>query len=196
MILAALALAVSAPSFDCAKATTDVEKMICGDEELAAIDRAASRLYAGLSPNDRKQLFTGQPEWLQERNRCHDRECLAASYDERFFDLFTGSKAATNYGSELGTGTLSLLYVGNGWYAFKVVGLWFGSNPGQVNDTMEYGHFKLVNRKAEEPPSDDSCGWRIERISRDRWSFEEIPFEKDFGGCGGLNATATGVYSR
>jgi hypothetical protein len=32
--------------------------------------------------------------------------------------------------------------------------------------------------------------------SRDRWAFEEIPFKKDFAGCGGWNATAKGIYSR
>ena len=196
MILAALALAASAPSFDCAKASTEVEKMICGDEEVAAVDRAVARLYAGLSTADRRQLFTSQADWLNERNACNHRKCLLAAYDDRLFDIFTSSKAAIHYGREGDAGTLSLIYLGAGWYAFKVVGLWIGANPGQVNDTMEWGHFRLVEGKAEEPADDAHCGWEIERISRHRWQFTEVlPDNPDMIGCGGLNASATGVYS-
>jgi hypothetical protein len=198
MIILALALAAAdAPSFDCAKAATRVEKMICADSELAAVDRAVAKLYAGVSRADRKKLFTSQADWLKERDRCEDRGCLLGSYDERFFDLFGASRTPTlDYESAESNGTLSILEAGDGWYAFQVVGLWIGSNPGQVNDTMEYGHFKLINGKAEEPPG-EGCGWRIQRLSRDRWQFTELmPDDPDMIGCGGLNATATGVYSR
>ena len=173
MIFAALALAASAPSFDCARATTNVEKMICADPELAAVDRAVARLYSGVSRADRKRFFTSQAGWLKERDRCEDRGCLLGKYDERFFDLFPPSKVPTRYGNKINNGTLAVLELGGGWYAFHVIGLWFGSNPGQVNDTMEYGHFKLIDGKAEEPPG-EGCGWRMERLSRDRWQLTEL----------------------
>lgn len=199
MILIALALAAAdAPSFDCARATTKVELMICADPELAAVDRAAAKLYAGVSRFERKKLFTSQAGWLNERDRCDDRYCLLASYDERFFDLFAASMTPTSdYESAESNGSLTILDVGGDWYVFKVVGLWIGSNPGQVNTTIEYGHFRLINGKAEKAVGDDYCGWQIERLSRDRWQFTEVlPDNPDMIGCGGLNATATGVYSR
>ena len=87
MILFALALATSAPAFDCAKASTAIEKMIGADEELAALDRALGRLYSGVRSSDREQLFRSQADWLRERDRCSDRSCLIAEYDERLSDL-------------------------------------------------------------------------------------------------------------
>ncbi len=101
------------------------------------------------------------------------------------------------YWSPESNGTLVVLDAGDGWYAFKVVGLWIGSNPGQVNDTMEYGHFKLVSGKAKRLPNSEACGWEIKRLPRDRWLFAEVlPNNPDMIGCGGLNATATGIYKR
>lgn len=201
IFLAVIALATSQPSFDCAKASTLVEKMICTDGELAALDRAVAKLYAGVprgARGDRLTLFKQQPDWLKDRDKCTDRDCLIGAYDERLFDLFTASRTPTSdYSNKSNNGSLSILYVGDGWYAFHVQGLWIGSMPGAVNDTEEYGHFRLRNGKAQEAPGEDFCGWRIERLPRDRWAFEEIlPNSRDMIGCGGLNATATGIYSR
>lgn len=199
-MLFAIAFATAdVPSFNCSKASTTVEKMICADAELAAVDRAAAKLYAGVSRSDREQLFTSQADWLKERDQCQDRDCLLASYDERLFDLFAESKTPTrNYGSTESNGRLSILDVGGGWYAFRVIAFWKGPGSGQVNDTWEYGHFRLVNGKAEKPPTEDECGWQFERMSRDRWKFTETypNDERRAVGCGGLNARATGLYSR
>lgn len=198
-MLFALALAAAAaPSFDCAKAATEVETIICSDKEVAAVDRAAAKLYSGIARSERKKLFPSQVEWLKERDRCEDRNCLLAAYDERFFDLFSASTTPTrNYKSAESNGSLSILDAGGGWYAFNVVGLWIGSNPGQVNTTMEVGHFRLRKGTAESPAGKDYCGWRIERLSQDRWAFTELrPNYPDMIGCGGLNATATGIYKR
>ena len=176
--------------------------MICADSELAALDRAVAKLFAGVPKTKRSGGRTGglwqsQPDWLKDRDKCTDRDCLIATYDERLFDLFTASRTPTrDYSSQSNHGSLSILSVGDGWYAFSVTGLWIGSVPGAVNDTEEYGHFRLVRGKAEQSPSEDACGWRIERLPRDRWAFEEIPVPGEYSGCGGVNATATGIYSR
>jgi len=197
VILFALALATLPPAFDCAKAATDVERMICSDEELAALDRAVSRLYSGVRRSRRASLNSSQPNWLKERDACTDKDCLVTKYDDRLFDLFGLSRTPMQkYASAPVNGSLSLLDVGGGWFAFRVIGLWIGPGPGPTNDTMEIGHFKLVRGKAEQPAIEQDCGWRIERLSRDRWFVEELPYEKEFVGCGGWNATLTGVYSR
>jgi uncharacterized protein len=203
MILAALALVVSAPSFDCTKASTTVEKMICTDSELAGLDRAVARLYAGIprsAKSDRLQLWTSQADWLKERDACSDKDCLVGSYDSRLFDLFMAATRAPTreYQSKDANGTLSILDLGGGWYAFYVQALWIGSNPGAANTDQQSGHFKLTNGKAEKVPDSDGCGWQIERLSRDRWKFTEMypDDETRAVGCGGLSARATGVYSR
>ena len=202
MIFAALALAIGAPSFDCGRASTIVEKMICADAELAALDRAIARLYAGVPRADRTGnrvggLWRKQADWLKERDHCAAKKCLTAIYDERLFDLFTTSQTPTReYQSKEVNGTMSILDVGGGWYAFLVQGLWIGSNPGQVNTDIQYGHFKLAHGKAAQAPGED-CGWQIQRLSRDRWQFTELMSDdRSMIGCGGLNATATGIYSR
>ena len=56
------------PSFDCARARTSVEHMICGNPNLARRDRA-------------------QRSWLQSRNACTSVRCVAASYDYRMKQL-------------------------------------------------------------------------------------------------------------
>jgi uncharacterized protein len=197
VILAALAMAVSAPAFDCAKATSTVERLICADEELSAVDRAVGRLYAGVRRSGRSRLSTSQSNWLKQRDDCRDKSCLIAEYDDRLFELFAASATPTrNYESAQAHGSLSLLDLGSGWFAFNVVALWIGPSPGAVNDVVETGHFKLVDGKAERAPTEDECGWRVQRLPRDKWRIQEIPFAKNFGGCGGWNATITGTYSR
>ena len=114
MILTAIALVVAgAPSFDCSKASTKVEKMICADEELAAVDRGMARLYASMRRSER---YKGQAEWLAKRNRCHDRDCLLDAYDDRIFDIGFAATAPRYYSSSDNNGTLAILDVGGGWY--------------------------------------------------------------------------------
>jgi uncharacterized protein len=38
---------VNAASFDCEKATSEVEKLICGDEELSMLDESLRKAYIG-----------------------------------------------------------------------------------------------------------------------------------------------------
>lgn len=76
------------PDFDCAKATTAVERMICGDAGLAHLDRQLGDAYRAV------QLSLGmagtclrddQRRWLREvRNRCTDADCLERVYHRRF----------------------------------------------------------------------------------------------------------------
>ena len=76
------------PSFDCAKASTAVEKMICADAELAKLDVELSNIYASRSsqaPDEAKKVMRGsQLDWLKaRRNACPDVGCLQKAYAER-----------------------------------------------------------------------------------------------------------------
>ena len=198
MMLTALALAVSAPSFDCAKATTVAEKLICRDPELAAADRAMAMLYAAVPRSDRRTR-SEQIDFLRHkfyRPRCSDKECMAGVYEDRLGELFSASRLKTRDYSNGPEHTLSIISVGDGWYAFKAQGLWIGSQPGQVNDAEASGVFKLVNGRASRAPiASYDCGWKIRRLSSDRWKLEDWP-GADGPACGGVNATVEGVYSR
>ena len=67
------------PSFDCSKATTRIESIICSDPELAEWDaslgRAYKQEYARLVGNDRQGLIKDQRQWISSRNaQCNQSE--------------------------------------------------------------------------------------------------------------------------
>ncbi len=85
----------AAPSFDCAKASHDVEKLICNDAELARLDRSLAELYGTVlshTPASRqKMLKAEQRGWVKGRNDCWKsddmRGCVAAEYKARINEL-------------------------------------------------------------------------------------------------------------
>ena len=192
MMLVAAALMVSAPSFNCSKAMTRVEKLICADPELAAMDAVVGLAYRGRrTAQERKE----QREWLQERDKCSDRACLLGSYEERMMLYFPNkSPGVRHYRSENNDGHLSLLPTTSGWYAFNVVGQW--RTPGDsVNIAMAGGAFRLDKAgKASRRPADETdCGWRVEKLPGDWWLVRAWPGSENMA-CGGHNATIDGVY--
>lgn len=83
-------------SFNCDKAVTDTEKVICRNRSLASLDASVSRSYSGyrkeaLRLNNRdleSKLVTQQKEWLKKRNVCvSDTDCLQKSMQERLESL-------------------------------------------------------------------------------------------------------------
>jgi uncharacterized protein YecT (DUF1311 family) len=78
---------VNQPSFDCSKAQSDAEHLICSDPELAALDRQLAIVYQhALAVVRDKAAFkesTGQ-EWLYRERTCHDKACVMRWYvDQR-----------------------------------------------------------------------------------------------------------------
>jgi len=79
-----------APSFNCAKASTQVERLICGDRELATLDVQLNQLYTKAmdSGKDNEGLKTSQIEWRKSaRDKCEDKECLVIAYKQRNSEL-------------------------------------------------------------------------------------------------------------
>ena len=92
LMLLLLCQLVTAPaaSFDCAKATTLVEKAICADSELSARDVALMAAYkhALVEASDANRLKAEQRAWLKNvRNKCLDVTCLFTAYDQRIAAL-------------------------------------------------------------------------------------------------------------
>jgi len=62
------------PTFDCAKASGDVETLICRDATLAALDLKLATVYAAASAKAKDGLATRLREeqrgWIKERNDC------------------------------------------------------------------------------------------------------------------------------
>src|SRR6187401_325360 len=93
-----------AASFDCAKASTFVEKAICSDQELSGMDDQLARLYkaARAAATNASTLEAEQKSWLSSRDRCTDGACLTKAYADRIAAL-SGPSAAHASGSFTGT---------------------------------------------------------------------------------------------
>ncbi|WMC11742.1 lysozyme inhibitor LprI family protein [Oceanimonas pelagia] len=76
-------------SFDCAKASTRVEKMICSDAALAELDTTLAARYASVLQmgDDKTYWKQDQRKWVKERNQCQQPSCLVHSYNVRIQDL-------------------------------------------------------------------------------------------------------------
>lgn len=86
--------AAHAASFDCHKAATGVEKMICADAELSQLDEKLTTVYrsaltkAAPYPAAIKDLKKTQRDWLvYTQQRCSDTACLKAAYNYRIAQL-------------------------------------------------------------------------------------------------------------
>ena len=83
-----LSTSVFSAGFDCKKASTDVEKMICADKQLNKLDSVMMENFKTLNQNNigdnqKKDLLKTQKAWLSERNRCSDQTCLKSMYLDR-----------------------------------------------------------------------------------------------------------------
>ena len=58
-------------SFDCDKASSKVEHLICGDDELSILDEHLSIAYRDAKKyQEPKQLKLEQRKWIKRRNSC------------------------------------------------------------------------------------------------------------------------------
>lgn len=70
------------PSFDCAKASSSVEGMICGSRELSALDVQMAAAYKAAPAS--RELRATQVEWRKSaRDACQEESCVAGAYKTR-----------------------------------------------------------------------------------------------------------------
>jgi uncharacterized protein len=95
MALAVLAapLAAQATSFDCAKAATDAERLICTDAGLSRADDNYAAVYrTALAESTDQPAFRAHARYaLTQRELCHDAACLHAWYASRIADMIMAS---------------------------------------------------------------------------------------------------------
>jgi len=74
-------------SFNCDKAATNIEKSICNSKDLNRLDMKLSIKYNFIKKrisDDKKNIFIkGQRDWIKERNRCNNEDCLVSIYKDR-----------------------------------------------------------------------------------------------------------------
>lgn len=74
------------PSFDCAKASTGAERLICSNQELAGLDVQMLTVYKQVLnvSTDKDAEKKVQRDWLEnERNICATSECMIKAYQGR-----------------------------------------------------------------------------------------------------------------
>ncbi|MEW9836457.1 MliC family protein [Mesorhizobium marinum] len=102
-VVGGVSLAEDGPSFDCAKAESSAEKLVCGDAELTGLDRlVADRFAAALAvargldsgaDKAEKELLAYQRGWIKGRDECwkddDPRACVKWQYERREAELVT-----------------------------------------------------------------------------------------------------------
>jgi uncharacterized protein len=84
----------NAASFNCNRASTCTENVICDTPQLSSLDSRMNRLYNELQNMSTKRgarrLLASQRDWLDSRDTCGcNANCLVGMYNSRI-DLFNG----------------------------------------------------------------------------------------------------------
>jgi uncharacterized protein len=88
------------PSFDCAKAESEAETMVCADYGLAALDNRLAEVYAAelAKPDAVKDLAARQRSWVKGRDECWKADdkklCVEEEYRTRIAELQINSPGA------------------------------------------------------------------------------------------------------
>lgn len=90
-----------AASFDCAKAESKIEKLICSNIELSQLDENLAAAYKQARENyqDKEFLKTEQLAWLKAVRKCDDSVCIKNSYVERIKILSSAESGASESSS-------------------------------------------------------------------------------------------------
>jgi len=78
--------AVHAASFDCSKASSPTEKMICQNPKISKLDDRLSEVYKEVRKAD-ASVVEEQKSWLKDARACKDEKCLENAYGIRVEEL-------------------------------------------------------------------------------------------------------------
>jgi uncharacterized protein YecT (DUF1311 family) len=94
----------AAASFDCRKAATKVEKLVCADQALSKLDQQLADEYRAAIARGgaTAALKSAQLAWLKKsRGACTDGACLRAAYEARIGELREGAALFPDAGSAI-----------------------------------------------------------------------------------------------
>jgi uncharacterized protein YecT (DUF1311 family) len=93
-------------SFDCKKAHSTSEMLICGDADLAQLDRDLAQLYAqakAAAPDKKAFAKVTTENWNWRERNCRDKACVVSWYadqKQRFMDILNPAPKAANDGAQ------------------------------------------------------------------------------------------------
>ena len=138
IILSAWAFQAQSAGFDCAKASSTVEKMICADAQLSDLDGLLKVAYkkALANTSTSNDIKTEQKYWLQEvRDACKDSSCLTKAYNARLAQLNAGGLSG-KYQRDTEPNSASITIKPVEYQQFHITGdaVWVGNvKTGNVN---------------------------------------------------------------
>lgn len=94
-----LSCAAHSASFDCAKAQSPQEVLVCFDYRLSDLDSQLAWTYteALKSAGDMEAIKQGQKDWLAKREQCQDIKCIMHAYIDRIAALSPGTNLEDLY---------------------------------------------------------------------------------------------------
>lgn len=97
----ALAAFAQAASFDCAKASTLAENLVCSNPTLSRLDDMLATAYreAEQSLNAAPDLLQKQRRWMRQRATCQTLVCLETVYERRIMELDSQTNCLRELGS-------------------------------------------------------------------------------------------------
>lgn len=147
----ASSVAAESPAFDCAKASHEIETLICDDSRLAALDHELAEVYAaalqslkGVADEQEavKNLKAHQRGWIKGRNDCWKAEdksrCTEDLYKTRIAEL--QARYALLPGGE------PTFYVCNRNRADEIVATFYRTDPPSVR--LERGDSQIIALQA------------------------------------------------
>jgi len=206
LIVAALALFasfhVSGASFDCARAKSRLEVLICSEPTLSELDEHLASAYrAALSKgSDRKTLVRWQREWLSSDpiSICRDANCVSREFRARIQVLgrvvpegpargWTGSFIRVLNGKDDESAQVVLVRLDGGQLSASGIAYWVGANEGQVNSGELNGTARIDGARATF--REGGCEAVFALLGGKL-------FVESESGCGGLNVSFVGEYRR
>lgn len=208
LLLAVISWAAHAASFDCRKASTRIENLVCTDTELSTLDEQLSNAYRealtkGVNKASVKQW---QKQWLFfTRDSCTDTACLKTVYASHVSELreylqiaSTGTVISGMYEryyrgkSDKHSATINVFELQKN--RARVVGsaIWVGNaakgnvNVGEIDGAFPLDGNKLYYKETDE----DSCHLTI------TFAKNALVVTEDNSRCGGLNVSFNGEYKR
>ncbi len=202
--------AVTAASFDCDKASTKGERIVCADTALSDLDEQLASIYRqalGLAQAGASEPKSSQRTWLKRRNACADSSCIATACRERIAELEdaigqdlsaehivgTYKRRDPDFSEEIAPAEITIRSLPDGRVAVAGEALWIGNvDTGNVNmGTME-GEYVLRSGTVEYRDGDDE--WSC--ILTLRFTGDALDVREPRMTCGGNHVSFGGHYAR
>lgn len=183
--------------FDCAKASSAVEKMICADTQLSVLDSSLKNAYQQALSNTATpaDLKTEQQYWLQEvRDACKDNACLTRVYHLRLDQLNAGGISG-EYQRDSAPHTATINVQPVEYQQFHITGnaVWVGNaETGNVNIGELDSLAPLEANTLQYSSGNDEFACKLTL----NFAKQALTVSGDNGNCGGHNVSFDGLYKK